>query len=163
MCISFPFLVYYISCLYMYIRMPHLHVNDWHCKCSVTCRFPSWIYLYLDIIPADVVCVVPCHLSGNLLCKTLQVWCGCAMSPIRRLAVRVLQVWCVLCHVTYLATCRASLAGVVEKAREKKKRQDSGEGSSHSVTETQTEGVSEATSLTRLITMNENALSPIYT
>ena len=45
---------------------------------------------------------------------------------------------------------RLQLETSLEKASEKKKRQDSGEGSSHSVTETQTEGVSEATSLTRL-------------
>ena len=62
---------------------------------------------------AGVVCVVPCHLSGDLLCESCRCGVCCAMSPIRRLAVRVLQVWCVLCHVTYPATCCASLAGVV--------------------------------------------------
>ena len=62
---------------------------------------------------AGVMCVVPCHLSGDLLCESCRCGVCCAMSPIRRLAVRVLQVWCVLCHVTYPATCCASLAGVV--------------------------------------------------
>ena len=53
---------------------------------------------------------------------------------------------------------RLQLETSLEKAREKKRRQDSGEVSSRSVTETQTEGVSEATSLTRLITINNDAL-----
>ena len=53
---------------------------------------------------------------------------------------------------------RLQLEKSLEKAREKKRRQDSGEGSSCSVTETQTEVVSEAISLTTLITMDKDAL-----
>ena len=68
----------------------------WCVLCHVT--YPATCCASL----AGVVCVVPCHLSGDLLCESCRCGVCCAMSPIRRLAVRVLQVWCVLCHVSWV-------------------------------------------------------------
>ena len=54
-----------------------------------------------------------CFPIRRLAVRVLQVWC--VLYRVTHLATcwRVLQVWCVLYHVTHPATCCASLAGVV--------------------------------------------------